>query len=455
VKPTTSLATLLSLALLASAQTSSPPGKDPPPTETRPPERPKEGKTGTAPAKPAAPSPAPAKPARSGLEKALEEALTNNPDLRVAAARAGEAEAVLARARLQVTQKVVTAYQTVELNKATSDVAQAQLGRLQALKARVKNAVSEEDLTRAETEVTAARARLATAEADLDYLLGKSAARATGLNLNYSNGNSVAGGFSAPFYNTYGLDGRAFGSFFLGMPTGTTYNYFGTRLSGLSTTRSEPELATDKLRTVLDRRISVKFNDTPASEALKTLAREAQGVHIQASLKDDAWKEKVTATLTDVPFSAALQLLEDTLTDHRVVVRGYGLLIARKEHVPAGGVLLDDLRHAGPLSDGLTPSNLRAPKVALESNPPRAQVEGTVTRVAEGGLVTVSVGSDAGLTKGHTLEVFRLGTTPRYLGRLRIVEVAPKQAVGQQIAGAAKEAIKSGDRVASQVTRSK
>ncbi|MGL4554738.1 MAG: hypothetical protein ACRC33_26525, partial [Gemmataceae bacterium] len=46
-------------------------------------------------------------------------------------------------------------------------------------------------------------------------------------------------------------------------------------------------------------------------------------------------------------------------------------------------------------------------------------------------LVTISVGSDAGLQRGHELQVFRLGTNPKYVGRIRIVEVTPNSAVGQ------------------------
>src|SRR5262249_12303618 len=47
-------------------------------------------------------------------------------------------------------------------------------------------------------------------------------------------------------------------------------------------------------------------------------------------------------------------------------------------------------------------------QAAFERNLPREPIEGMVTRV-ENDLVTISIGSDAGLLKGHTLYVFRLG----------------------------------------------
>lgn len=68
-------------------------------------------------------------------------------------------------------------------------------------------------------------------------------------------------------------------------------------------------------------------------------------------------------------------------------------------------------------------------------NPPPESVEGLVSEVSASGLVRITVGSDAGLAKGNTLEVYRLNTqTPdqsKYLGRIKIIEVSATQAVGQ------------------------
>jgi hypothetical protein len=82
-------------------------------------------------------------------------------------------------------------------------------------------------------------------------------------------------------------------------------------------------------------------------------------------------------------------------------------------------------------------------------NPPPDNVEGLVRR-AEGNLVTITIGSDAGLQRGHTMEVFRYGQNPRYIGRIRIVEVTPTQAVGQAT-GRMTAPMQVGDRVASRI----
>jgi len=80
--------------------------------------------------------------------------------------------------------------------------------------------------------------------------------------------------------------------------------------------------------------------------------------------------------------------------------------------------------------------------------PPNLQ--GEVTKV-DGDLMTLSAGSDSGLVKGHVLEVFRRGAAPKYLGRVRIIEVSPKQSVGQAV-GRMAAPVEKGDKVASRVS---
>jgi hypothetical protein len=87
------------------------------------------------------------------------------------------------------------------------------------------------------------------------------------------------------------------------------------------------------------------------------------------------------------------------------------------------------------------------------SNPPAEKVEGLIQRVDEkSGLITINLGSDAGIAKGHTLEVLRL-SPPVYLGRVRVVEVTARTCVAQRIgnAVAARTAFKEGDQVVSSI----
>jgi hypothetical protein len=105
-----------------------------------------------------------------------------------------------------------------------------------------------------------------------------------------------------------------------------------------------------------------------------------------------------------------------------------------------------ELEKALKLKEGKEPI---APDKKPERNPPPGDVQGVVKGV-DGDLIKVSIGTDAGLAKGHTLEIFRLAPKPQYLGTLLIVEVSPREAVAR-VAGKAIAPIKVGDTVANKI----
>lgn len=79
-----------------------------------------------------------------------------------------------------------------------------------------------------------------------------------------------------------------------------------------------------------------------------------------------------------------------------------------------------------------------APQVELKEpaaklNPPAKAIKGTVLRIdGVSGLVSLSVGSDHGLKKGQTLEVYRTKPRAEYLGVIQILEVTSTSSVGQR-----------------------
>jgi hypothetical protein len=83
-------------------------------------------------------------------------------------------------------------------------------------------------------------------------------------------------------------------------------------------------------------------------------------------------------------------------------------------------------------------------------NPPNFKVDGKVLNVTPDGLVEISVGSDAGLKKDHTLEVFRTTPRPQYLCMIRIVTVDTNRSVGQIVGKPVK--LERGDNVTSKIT---
>jgi hypothetical protein len=86
-------------------------------------------------------------------------------------------------------------------------------------------------------------------------------------------------------------------------------------------------------------------------------------------------------------------------------------------------------------------------------NPPPENVEGLIEKVERSGLLQLTIGSDAGLSKGHTLQAYRLSSVPsqsKYLGIVRIVEVTPNSAVAEPVRRMA-DTPKPGDHVASKI----
>jgi hypothetical protein len=87
----------------------------------------------------------------------------------------------------------------------------------------------------------------------------------------------------------------------------------------------------------------------------------------------------------------------------------------------------------------------------LTRNPPPEDVEGIITESdPKTGLVTISIGSDHGISAGNTLEAFRT-KPPQYLGTIRILDVQPHKAVGRLTAPPRYGPLKEGDIVATKI----
>jgi WD40 repeat protein len=95
---------------------------------------------------------------------------------------------------------------------------------------------------------------------------------------------------------------------------------------------------------------------------------------------------------------------------------------------------------------GKTPDDPKNPA----RNPPPENLEGKVKSVDPNGLMTLTIGKDAGLQKGHTLELFRVAPKPQYLGTVVILEVTDKEAVARPVGKLTTPPL-SGDNVASKI----
>jgi hypothetical protein len=90
--------------------------------------------------------------------------------------------------------------------------------------------------------------------------------------------------------------------------------------------------------------------------------------------------------------------------------------------------------------------------VAGASNPPPGDVEGRVKQYdPTSGLMTITIGSDAGVLKGHTLFVYRLEPSGTYIGQMRVLEVRPNEAVGKMV-NKPRSPVQINDKVASKIS---
>lgn len=200
----------------------------------------------------------------------------------------------------------------------------------------------------------------------------------------------------------------------------------------------------EKIRAALDKEVRLNYSNADLDDVIKGL-QEMSGVPIQVVRSPGEQPGKLNVRLERVSLGAALQWLEDVLPNASVVVREYGLLLAPKERVPPGAVLLNDFwKGAGK----------DKPKGGDEKKPEGKHGEGEVLALdPKTGLVKLSIGSDEGVKQGQVVHVFRLSEKPsesKYLGTLRILEVKANQAVAEPKGRGMADSPRPGDRVAVQ-----
>src|SRR5262249_51527331 len=77
-------------------------------------------------------------------------------------------------------------------------------------------------------------------------------------------------------------------------------------------------------------------------------------------------------------------------------------------------------------------SGVVRPGGVTTKNPPLEELEGVVEAIdQQSGYLTVTLGSNHGLQKNQTLEVFRLTPEGKYLGTIRLLDVRADKAVGR------------------------
>lgn len=268
------------------------------------------------------------------LDELLQEALKQNPDIRLAESRLREAEALLNKVRLETLQKVVIAHQNIAAARATFEEAKKRFERVRELHNR--KVVAGEELEAAQLTMQKYKAELAKAEAELPLLVGQGPSDfkdKTALNRWLGLRTDDRPEFIRRVY--LDLQGR--------LPT---VEEMGAILKDPAKLREvvTPGKAErvgkeqgDKLRAFLNSPIKAEFDGISPKDVIdyvRDATRKTVNVHITYAFADG----KVRLNLSDpVPVGALFQWFEDNFPV-RVVWRDYGILIVDRNEVPAGAV---------------------------------------------------------------------------------------------------------------------
>ena len=399
------------------------------------------------------------KKAPESLEETLFQILHQNPDIRVAEAKLHEAEAELQRVRLQVMQKAITVYHTLESERTA--VRQAEEKLAWSTRMAGKGFESDQGVKAAAAALTQAKSKLAIVEADLLALLGKLPQKyltdieaVSSLALTRELAETVhPNPGTVALLNSYGnilaLQSKQGQVKLLDATTGQALSNLAV-LSSASPSAPARGAIADKIRLALDKPVTLRLRDKSLDDMLKAVQEVMPGIPFHVVFTDTV-PQKINFTFEQIPLGAVLQALEDTFPSTPrggliLVVRDYGILVTGRVDVPARALPLQDFWK------GTDPTGKPKALNTRSSNSPPPNVEGVIKAVdAKTGLVTISIGSDAGLQKGQTLEVFRLVPQPVYLGKLEVIELNPTQAVGKPEARS-KATIQVGDRVSGSMT---
>jgi hypothetical protein len=377
---------------------------------------------------------------KSKLEEMLAAAMKDNPDVRVARAKlekaraeAAEAEAEVNRALLQVAQKVTQLYKAVESQKETvaSIEEEFKLAESQYQTLRINAA----EFAQARQKVIAAKAKLTELESGLTFAVGRPSPDGEWLRLIQGDATCLKCHQSL---SREEWDEKA---------VLAAHKVLGFGADWIFAKKVTKGPLAEKIRAALDKEVRLNYSNADVDDVIKGL-QELSGVPIQVVRSPGEQPGKLNVRLEGVSFGAALQWLEDVLPNARIVVREYGLLIAPRERIPPGAVLLNDFWKG---------TGKDKPKEGGDDKPMGMAEKGQVLAIdPKTGLVKLSIGSDDGLKQGQIVHAFRLSDKPsesKYLGTLRILEVKANQAVAEPPKGRGMaEPPRPGDRVAVQTT---
>lgn len=268
---------------------------------------------------------------RSGLDDLLARATENHPDVAAAKAKVALAEAELKSKRLEVARDIISLYEGMREQESTVKRCEASLSEFVKSNSRVPNAVSQEEIRRAQSDLEVAKTKLEHTASELHHVIGligeKSAA---------NDPRSTASATSAA----------------------------ATRRSQMP----QGPVA-ERVKSILDERTDLGFADNPTP--LKDVADYIASKHklpIYIHPNFDAGAIIVDRTFKDVPLRYAFEGIQElTQGEISFVVRDYGILVVPK-------VVADDNGYVSAVDFGRDRAGAKTgawPSQSPMSDPPR------------------------------------------------------------------------------------
>jgi hypothetical protein len=297
------------------------------------------------------PAPASAKPDPNSLEAMLATALKTNPDIQVAEAKLREAEAGLNKARVQVLQQLVTAKNAVDSQKTAVVVAESTLKRTAELH-RTGIVAGSGDLLKGEALLAQAKADLVKAEADLGILLGKIPGQSTGWKVDLVEWTHVGDvknlAFTPDGHQLWALD------------TSGAVRLWDAKTGRLLGEPVKPAVGSmdARIREALTKPVKIENwkEPLPVGDVIEYLKKKAGADVPFRLLAENPQTQRIPRTVDlmagELPLSAWLAVIEDSVDGLVFVVREYGILITTRDRMPSDGVRVREfLRHTEPKKD--------------------------------------------------------------------------------------------------------
>jgi hypothetical protein len=262
------------------------------------------------------------------LTRLLEQAIKNNPDIRVAEVKLQEAEAELNRARMAAMHKIVVLQS--QLRSARAELTEAEKSYKRAKE--LNHAISAAELAQAALALMSAKEKVTRFEAEQPYLLGKAPAA--------SAMTGIAFVPSGDFVYRQATGGSGMGSTATGAGTTAIWTDHYAVLQTL------PQAKTEKLRELL--KSPVKW-PTGGTAALRNVVDQLRAFtpsfsfEIMTSADFGGPKELPGPMFAgELPLHAVIQWIEDRY-EVKFVVRDYGIVVTDRGRLPPGAVALLDL----------------------------------------------------------------------------------------------------------------